>query len=75
MSKYVFRCVNGKSYDIENDCCLVCLNCTDIFYDWSGPHTCFCGLPEEDGKQYGYTFNYCCEKFKVDENDENIKIK
>lgn len=74
MGKYLFKCDNGYSYDIENDCCLVCENCTDIFYDCASPHTCICGLTEENGKQSGYTFNHCCENFKVEANWEKIII-
>lgn len=72
MYKYLFNCDNGKPYLIENDCCLVCENCTDIFYDWNGPYAFFCGLTEKDGKILGYTHNHCCEKFKVDEKDKKI---
>ena len=63
ISKYVFKCDNGKSYVVdseENTPCLVCKYATDVFWDYiNGPYSVICE------KQVDYE---PCDKFELDED-------
>lgn len=44
-----YKCENGHSYAIPDQCCLTCAHCTDVFYDWQGPYLAFCDNNEIHG--------------------------
>lgn len=43
-----FKCDNGNVYICKDRTCLVCANCTDIFWDYTnGPYMVICKIRDD----------------------------
>ena len=71
MKAYTFKCNNGYKYKCLPGSCLICKNCSDIFWDYThGPYHVICAL-DKLNERYGCS----CKYFKLDDmmeewNDE-----
>lgn len=37
-----YQCINGKNYELPDNCCIFCDKCSDIYCDSNGPFAIIC---------------------------------
>lgn len=61
-----YKCDNGRTYAIPEQCCLTCTHCTDVFYDYHGPYIAFCDNDDINGP------THTCVDWRQDNGEKTI---
>lgn len=67
----LWKCEDGRIFEVPDKCCLVCEHCCDIWYDGNGPYLTFCShdyVNEEYRVKHG--IKGTCKFYKLNEINE-----